>query len=293
MYSARRQGLVIFALALAFAPAAAASTPVFGSVVAVGGTASDIALDQSRGLLYIANSGANAIDVMSTADNTIHSSIAVAPFPGSIALSADSQYLLVAHFCNLSSSVTQTSPACANEITSIHLADLSTQIFSLTSAPLGLAFLGSGRALVVTTTNIVLMDPASGATQPVATIGNVAQSLTVPLATFPGQILQAALVASADGTTVWGIASAGTSSQLVFQYIGATNSISGAVYTSSPLLLPRISTAVDGSYAMVGYTLVGPGALLKGRFPNVISSTTITGSAIDSMNGVIWWAARC
>ncbi len=82
----------------------ALATPItaaaFGSVVAIGGSASDIALDQSRGLLYIANFGASTIELMSTATNTIQSSINVLPWPGALALSSDAQYLVVAHYCN-------------------------------------------------------------------------------------------------------------------------------------------------------------------------------------------------
>ncbi len=86
-------------MALTISPARSASA-TFGTVVAVGGQASDEALDETRGLLYIANFTANRIDVMSTATNTIQTSINVAPQPGSLALSRDAQYLLVAHFNN-------------------------------------------------------------------------------------------------------------------------------------------------------------------------------------------------
>ena len=50
----------------------------FGKVVSIGGNASDIALDEPRGLLYIANYTSARIDVMSLADNTISRSISVA-----------------------------------------------------------------------------------------------------------------------------------------------------------------------------------------------------------------------
>src|SRR5437588_12972824 len=85
-------------IATAGVPAVAAT---FGSVVPIGGHASDIALDESRGVLYIANFTANRIEVMSTTDLSIHTSMNVAAQPGAIALSPDNQYLLVAHFGNL------------------------------------------------------------------------------------------------------------------------------------------------------------------------------------------------
>jgi len=87
------------ALASVAAPAHAAS---FGTVVPIAGQASDIALDETRSVLYIANFTASTIEVMSTANNAINSSMNVAAQPGALALShvgANSdQYLLVAHY---------------------------------------------------------------------------------------------------------------------------------------------------------------------------------------------------
>jgi len=44
------------------------------NVVPIGGTAADIALDEARGVLYIANSAPTRIDVMSLQDKTIKTS---------------------------------------------------------------------------------------------------------------------------------------------------------------------------------------------------------------------------
>src|SRR5512134_1118523 len=67
----------------------------FGSVVAIGGHASDIALDEARGVLYIANFSANRIELMNTADRRIPSSMNV-PYPAALSLSPDNKYLVVA-----------------------------------------------------------------------------------------------------------------------------------------------------------------------------------------------------
>src|ERR1035437_6412638 len=88
---------LVAALASAVTPSVAAT---FGTVVPIGGHASDIALDESRGVLYIANFTANRIEVMSTADYSIHTSMNVAPQPGALSLSPDSKFLLVVHFGN-------------------------------------------------------------------------------------------------------------------------------------------------------------------------------------------------
>src|SRR5215470_15758718 len=94
----------------------------FGTVVPIGGHASDIALDESRGLLYIANFTANRIEVMSTADYSIHTSMNVAPQPGALAISADSKYLLIAHYGNM----TPPDPS-RNAVTLINLNDNTRQ----------------------------------------------------------------------------------------------------------------------------------------------------------------------
>src|SRR3974377_86327 len=91
--------LISIALAALFASAPISAVGAsFGTVVPSGGHASDIALDESRGLLYIANFTANRIEVMSPADYSIHTSMNVAPQPAALALSVDSKYLLIAHY---------------------------------------------------------------------------------------------------------------------------------------------------------------------------------------------------
>src|ERR1051326_7163213 len=126
----------------------------FGTVVPIGGHASDIALDESRGVLYIANFTANRIEVMSTADHTIQTSMNVAPQPGALSLSPDNQFLMVAHFGNF-----QQPDTSRNAITLINLNDNTRQTFSTGDPPLGVAFVADGTALIVTTTAIIQFDP--------------------------------------------------------------------------------------------------------------------------------------
>ena len=66
-------------------PSAFAASP-FGTVVPLNGQAADIVLDESRGLLYVANFTANRIEVMSTTDNTVHTSINTDNQPGGLAI---------------------------------------------------------------------------------------------------------------------------------------------------------------------------------------------------------------
>ena len=73
----------------------------FGKVVSIGGHASDVALDEPRGMLYIADFTANRIEVMSLATKTIQTSLNVMPQPYSISVSPDGHWLLVAHYGNV------------------------------------------------------------------------------------------------------------------------------------------------------------------------------------------------
>src|SRR4249919_126903 len=91
-------------ISIAFASMLSASAGVaatFGTAVPIGGHASDIVLDEARGVLYIANFTANRIEVMSTADYSIRSSMNVPPQPGALSVSADGKYLIVAHYGNI------------------------------------------------------------------------------------------------------------------------------------------------------------------------------------------------
>jgi len=85
---------------LAIAMSATGWAGVFGRVVPIGGNASDIVLDEARGVLYIADFTANRIEVMNTSDLTIGRSINVNPQPGSMAMSPDGRYLVVGHYGN-------------------------------------------------------------------------------------------------------------------------------------------------------------------------------------------------
>jgi uncharacterized protein (TIGR03437 family) len=288
--------IALMALTPSLTPCSAAT---FGTVVPVGGQASDEALDETRGLLYIANFTANRIDVMSTATNTIQTSINVAAQPGSLAISRDAQYLLVAHFNNSTPPV----PG-ANLLTLIHLPDNAQQTFVTVDPPLGVAFFatvpangaanfsGPGMALVVTTTGFYTLDPTTGLLTVVSTLSNVAATTPTTVPTFPGQIIQTALTTSGDGTVIWGIGGATTGTQVIYQFHAQTGSqaasLSAFGWVTSPPLLPRVSVAYDGSYAMVGWMLLNSAYEVQARYPGVVTAANVTGHAVDSTNGIIY-----
>src|SRR5271170_8346751 len=148
-----------------------ASVPgTFGTVVAIGGEAADLALDEARGVLYVANFTANRIDVMSLANNQVQTSINVPAQPSSISKSPDGHWLLIANYGN------NTAPASpTNALTLIDLtANNAKQTFALGNSPLGVAFGLDNRALVVTSQAFILFDPTVGTTQVLETIAEVA-----------------------------------------------------------------------------------------------------------------------
>ena len=59
----------------------------FGTVVPVRGTVSDIALDERRGKLYIANFSACRIEVMNTSDRSLGNPLSVPLPPSAVAMS--------------------------------------------------------------------------------------------------------------------------------------------------------------------------------------------------------------
>src|ERR1700730_1053904 len=161
---------LILALAVALIPSGSLLAGTFGRVVPIGGAASDVALDEARGVLYIANFTANRIEVMSLANYSIQTSINVAPQPSSISLSPDGHWLVIAHYGN------NTAPASpTNALTLVDLNSANAkQTFSLANPPLGVAFGLDNKALLVTTQEILIFDPSVGTTTLLQTIAQVA-----------------------------------------------------------------------------------------------------------------------
>ena len=268
---------------LAATLAASAWAGTFGTVVPVGGEAADVALDEARGVLYIANFTANRIDVMSLATNTIQTSINTAAQPSSIALSPDDHYLVATNFGNAASPGSPT-----NALTVIDLTSQGTQTFSLGNPPLGVAFGADGLALVVTTTDFLLFDPTTGATQELATLANVvANTLPVAPANFPPDITAASVGASADGLTVYGMG--GTTNTVTFRYDVNSKSVSpGAIVTNSGVLGPRVvSLNHNGSLVMAGWVMISTSGF-GNYFPQHTNQFSVGSTAFDDSRGLVY-----
>src|SRR5579864_2586017 len=279
----RKSWFVAAVIAVLLAGSALAGT--FGKVVSIGGEAGDLALDEVRGVLYIANFTANRIDVMSLTSNTILTSINVAPQPNSISMSPDGHWLVTTHFGNNAAPGSPT-----NALTLIDLtANNTKQTFALGNPPLGAAFGFDNKALVVTTHDYLLFDPVTGGSTELDTIAGVtAKTIPVPAANFPADITTASVAVSRDGSKIYGLGS--SSGTMTFRYDVASHNISpGGVVLSSGTLGPRVvSLNNDGSMAMAGWVMVDSAGTFINFFGQRSNDFSVGTTTFDDSRGLVY-----
>jgi uncharacterized protein (TIGR03437 family) len=271
-------------LGLLFCAPVLAGAGTFGTVVPIGGQSSDIALDSTRGVLYIADFAGQQIDVMSLATNTIQSSIPVAGPPSSIAVSPDGRYLLAVNFGNYAA---PQSPS--NSLTIVDLTAQNVQTFALGSSPIGVAFGADGKALIVTTTAFLLFDPVLGAAQQIATVSGVtAQTLPVTAGTPPTQITTASMSVSGDGLTIYGMA--GASSTFTFRYaVNGHAVMPGGIVLATGTMQPRVvSVNQNGTSFIAGWAQVDTSGHITNRFAAAGNVAGVGSSAFDTARGLVY-----
>jgi len=248
----------------------------FGQVVAIGGQASDIALDEARGVLYIANFTAARVEVMSLSSNSINSSINVPDQPAALALSPNGRYLVVVHYAEGSG---------RNAVTVLDRDAGLRQTVTLASAPLGVAFGRDGLALIATTTDIFLFDPVSCVATRVSAMADLTPTeLPVEAGKVPTEIVAASLGASADGEFIFGL-----TDSFQFTYQVSTRQLSGLMYTSDPKMAPRtVSAAKDGSFYAAGWAVYERSGVMRSQFHNPSGAMNIGSLAVSSDEGVIY-----
>ena len=262
----------------------------FGTVVPIGGEGADLALDEARGYLYIADFTANRIDVMSLATNQVQTSINVPAQPSSLSISQDGHWLLVSEYGNNTPPATQQSGLTLIDLTN-HYAQ---QNYALGNAPLGVSFGVDGNALVVTTGAFLEFSPTLGTTTTLLTIQQAAaQTIPVPSVNFPPNITGASLAVSADYTAVYGLATTLGSASLTFYYDVVHHTVHGQQYTSSPPQGPvATSVARDGSYAVMGWFRVNQALQDTAEYGDTANPPSgilnIGSHAVDSANNVIY-----
>jgi uncharacterized protein (TIGR03437 family) len=266
-----------FGAALVLAGSCLAAT--FGTVVPLHGTVSDIALDESRGRLYAANFSAYHVEVISTAGGTVLAPIAVASPPSAVAVSPDNRYLVIGEYQKPSPDVLGGFLRDTGGVTVVDLSNNSQVHLDFTAPVVAVAFGSDGQALVVTRTpippppppgapqpspvpNVFVLNPVSATTTAIGTVATSSQDLPLvpplagsdPLATFPAQIIQAAVSVSGDRNTIVVLTSPEFT---VIIYDATSDSIAFAGQGSaSPALGPRaVSLDQNASNLLMGWAM--------------------------------------
>ncbi len=155
----------------------------------------------------------------------------------------------------------------------------------VSAPPLAVGFGADGLALVLTTTEFLLLDPASAAMVTLDTVpGILAKILPVTAPNFPPQILTASLGVSGDGLVMYGF-----TDSVEFIYSVLDQAVVSGGYSSSPTLGPRVASVNnDGSLYIGGWFAYNARLGLGYQFNNVSGVLNIGSHAIDSRAGVIY-----
>src|SRR5437763_1241763 len=105
MSLSKRSILVLCFLALARVCCPQTTGATFGDVIKLGGTPSDIVLDESRSRLYLVNSNTGNVDIYDYANKVLATSIRVGSTPVAAATSMDGSKLYVSNNASSSLSV--------------------------------------------------------------------------------------------------------------------------------------------------------------------------------------------
>lgn len=256
-----------------------------GKVIPIGGNAADLALDEARRVLYVANYTANRIDVISLSDYSLRTSLNVAAEPSSLSISPDGRFLVVAHFAPFVAPVTSN-----NAITIIDLNTNGRRTFAMPGAPLGVQFGIDGRALVVTSTAFLLLDPTTGATETLSTAALIAKPLPASAGDTPSNIVASSMGSSGDLSIIYGVVAGGTDTNtLHFRYNVNTKSLQTQGWIHSPALGPRsLSVSRDGSNYIVGWSYYAANLNVIASFPSPSGILNVGTHAIDSSRGLIY-----
>ena len=233
------------------------ASATFGEIVQLGGTPSDVVLDESRGRLYLVNTSANRVDVYSYHDKTLIGSIPVGRGPLAAALSMDNAFLYVTNNTSSTLSVIDLGVGIGNVQLTV----------TLPTAPEGVETGIDGRVLISTGGNgtantantLLIYDRNQGSGQQVFAVAfppppptpTALGALLIgrPVTTFRGKLAR-----TPDGQRIVGVSTINNNAQTIaYIYEVASGSIlqSRTVTGQSTVL----SMSPDGSRFMAGYTL--------------------------------------
>ena len=248
--------------------AGAAFAATFGTVVPLTGGASDLALDEARGRIYLVNTNRNEIDIYAIAQRRFLAPITVDSTPLSAAMSRDGKFLYIT--CNTAASLNV-----------INL-DTSTRVgrVSLPDKPEGVAVGNDNRVLISTSgtgflglQNVLLIyNPGDGSVLNVVVTPAPPQNPILPApSNRPALALRSQLRATPDGALIIGVNIATATTQSVFVYETASSVVlrSRRVTNISNVL----AVSPDGSTFMAGLTLFDTSTL------NVIAQENLANSS--------------
>lgn len=226
----------------------------FGEVVQLGGTPSDMVLDEARGKIYLVNTAANRVDIFDYHEKRLTGSYPVGLQPLAVAISMDAAYLYVTN--NGSSTLS---------VIDLGL-ELVTQTVSLPARPEGVEVGADGRVLISTqgtgagNLNNTLLIFDQGQTQqnqiqpvqfppPPPTPTGVPTVLARPVTTFRGKLIR-----TPDGRFIVGISTINNNTQTVLYLY---ESFSGTVLKSRTVTGQStvLSMSPDGARFMAGFSL--------------------------------------
>ncbi|MFB3825990.1 MAG: hypothetical protein ACE15B_04440 [Bryobacteraceae bacterium] len=268
------------------------SGATFGEVVRLGGTPSDIVLDESRERLYLVNQNASRVDIYSYSARSVVGAIPAGSGPVAAAMSMDNAYLYISN--NASSTLT--------------VVDLRSgavqQTVSLPAKPEGVEVGADGRVLITTQgtgdtngiNSLLVFDrvlqqgqqlSAVSFPPPPATPSPLPTTvLARPITTFRGKLIR-----TLDGQFIIGLSTINNNaSTVLFVYETASASVlrSRTVTGQSTIL----SIAPDGSRFMAGSTLYDTATLAAMAQQNaanvpfpLVSSGTASFSQLQNLGG--------
>ncbi|MDW8131685.1 MAG: beta-propeller fold lactonase family protein, partial [Bryobacterales bacterium] len=226
----------------------------FGEVISLGGTPSDIVLDEARQRLYLVNMNAGRVDIYSYKDKALIGSIRVGASPMAAAMSPDKAFLYVSN----------------NEAASLSVIDLGSssvvQTVALPARPEGVAVGADGRVLISTQgtgvgnlqNTLLIYDRTQAVSQQVMAVQYAPPPPTpspLPAVTLARPIspIRTRLIATPDGQYIVGLTNYTASAMMLFVYEVSSGTIlrSRAVSGQSSVL----SMAPDGSRFMAGFTM--------------------------------------
>jgi uncharacterized protein (TIGR03437 family) len=264
--------------------AAGAFAAPFGRVIPIGGHSSDLALDDSRGVIYVANFTARRIEVISLATGALQTPMYVPNQPGSIDVSPDRKYLIAGHYGNFESPL---SPA--NGITIIELATRTQRNITLGAPVLGVGFGSDGKALVITNKEFLLFDPVSGNSELIDTISNVnAQNLPVDIGKAPPDITEASLAVSEDRNFIYALG--GHEATATFKYDVKSRTVRpGGVVLAEGVLGPRVvSMNHNGTRTFAGWVMVDQNGVFSNFFRTVTNEFSVGTTAFDDRRNIVY-----